>query len=100
MPSVRINVDNVSGVLLYFGIKVPSGDLCKAWRRILITSTALTTVTASVIPAARPAVIRYQMLAFNIDRVKMRVGQRSSGLPRNVPFRDIFIVSLSVRSRL
>lgn len=67
MPSVRINVDIASGVLLYFGIKVPSGVLCKACRLILITSTALTTVTASVIPAARPAVIRYQKLASNIN---------------------------------
>ena len=74
MPSVRINVDIASGVLLYFGVKVPSGDLCKAWRRILITSTALTTVTASVTPAARPAVIRFQILAYNINQVKIVVG--------------------------
>jgi hypothetical protein len=65
-PSVRMSVDMASDVLLYFGVKVPLGDLCRACRRILITSTTLTTVTASVIPAARPAVMNSQMLASNI----------------------------------
>lgn len=65
MPSVRINVDNASGVLLYRGVKVPFESLRTAWRRILITSTALTTVTASVIPAAKPAVLRFGLLDFD-----------------------------------
>lgn len=77
MPSVRMSVDMASDVLLYRGTRVPLGALCNACRRILITSTALTTVTASVIPAARPAVIDIQILASNAACVKVEIAKET-----------------------
>lgn len=45
--------------LRYLGVARGSAMLwCWAWSRILITSIGVTTATASVIPAARPATLR------------------------------------------
>lgn len=56
-PSSRTTVKRAWGALRYLGVSRGSArEWCWAWRRILMTSMGLTTATASVTPAARPAV--------------------------------------------
>lgn len=56
IPSSFTTVYNACAALRYLGMSRGSAMLwCWAWRRIFMTSIGVTTATASVTPAARPA---------------------------------------------